>query len=153
MGDTAEDIDTGQIAAMMFKALTAGGPHAFGWMTYKDGDKAVQYQSRPGRADTLDNLEHIYKAVEQHPRWFVGHTRWATHGDPKNNANNHPILHGNVLGVHNGVLRNHESILAETGRQDAASEVDSEAIFAAVNKWGVSGNQGRGGWGGNERTE
>lgn len=137
MGDRAEDIDVAQIAALMFKELTSGGPHAFGWMNWSDGDEAVQYQSREGRADSLGNLEYIYETVKQNPRWFVGHTRWATHGSPKNNANNHPILHGDVIGVHNGVLRNHESILKVTGRQDPTAEVDSEAIFAAVNKYGA----------------
>lgn len=67
---------------------------------------------------------------------MVGHVRWATHGAPENNVNNHPVFHGNILGVHNGVLRNHEDILKITGRQDSTAIVDSEAIFAAVNKWG-----------------
>jgi hypothetical protein len=35
------------------------------------------------------------------------------------------------------VLRNHEDILSVTGRQDDSAVVDSEAIFAAVEKWGA----------------
>jgi asparagine synthetase B (glutamine-hydrolysing) len=50
--------------------------------------------------------------------------------------NNHPLHHGDIVGVHNGVIRNYSDILKVTGRQDPLTEVDSESIFAAVNKWG-----------------
>lgn len=120
----------------MFPALVRQGPHAFGWMSYAEEEEVVHIEKYTGRCDTDEAWKTIMKRVDPDPEWLVGHTRWATHGDPEDQRNNHPIPHGNIVGVHNGVLENHEEILSVTGRQDPETVVDSEAIFAAVNKWG-----------------
>jgi hypothetical protein len=46
----------------------------------------------------------LKRAIGQ--KWIVGHTRWATQGDPSNNWNNHPVtaLPGKYLLVHNGIV-------------------------------------------------
>jgi predicted glutamine amidotransferase len=134
LGANKEDLDAGEIAAILFPALVGQGPHAYGWMSY-DGD-TIEHQKFPGRCDTKAAWENILENVDPNAQWFVGHTRFATHGSPENNINNHPVPHRNLIGVHNGVLSNHEEILSVTGREDPTCEVDSEAIFAAVNKWG-----------------
>lgn len=36
----------------------------------------------------------------------IGHTRWATQGDTKQNENNHPVMDDGVLLVHNGIIEN-----------------------------------------------
>lgn len=134
-GDTPEKLTTGQIARIMFPALVGGGPHAYGWMQNVDGETVLS-NKYVGRSDTVEALNKMC-GIRRECKWIVAHTRYATHGTPKDMRNNHPILHGNIMGVHNGVLRNHEDILAITGREDPATEVDSEAIFAAVNRWGL----------------
>lgn len=135
-GDTPERLSTGQIARILFPALTSGGPHAFGWMQNTDGGE-VDIRKYVGRADTPSALDKVC-GIRRECKWFVGHTRFATHGDPADVRNDHPIRHGNIIGVHNGVLRNHDDILAVTGRYVEGTEVDSEAIFAAVNRWGLT---------------
>ena len=47
-------------------------------------------------------------------------------------ANNHPIPHGAIVGIHNGIIVNDEELFAEHGWERAEPEmtVDSEAIFA-----------------------
>ena len=62
------------------------------------------------------------------------HVRDFTKGHPDVEANNHPIRHGSVVGVHNGVLSNDDDLLARYGieRHDPAMTVDSEAIFALM---------------------
>jgi glucosamine 6-phosphate synthetase-like amidotransferase/phosphosugar isomerase protein len=132
-GAEAEPWTPTELAQIMFPALVRRGPDAWGWMSW-DGKEHLDIYKFPGRCDTADALESM--TLDDDPKWIVGHTRKATHGDPKLNRNNHPLHHGNVVGVHNGVLRNHAEILAVTGRQDPLTEVDSEAIFSAVNKWG-----------------
>lgn len=64
----------------------------------------------------------------------VMHTRMATQGTPKNPINNHPIYHGNVIGVHNGHIWNDDSIfdLLDVPRN---GEVDSEAAFALLDNF------------------
>lgn len=139
-GSQQERVPTQVIAASLFANLTRKGPHAYGWFT-TDGEN-VWTQKHFGRADTSEATETVLaEAVpedmdESKMLSFVGHTRWATTGDPANMKNNHPISHGNLVGVHNGKVYNFEDILSVTGREDDESEVDSEAIFAAVNKWG-----------------
>jgi asparagine synthetase B (glutamine-hydrolysing) len=60
------------------------------------------------------------------------HVRDYTKGHPTIAANNHPVRHGAVVGVHNGIILNDENVLAEHGfeRQRPEMTVDSEAIFA-----------------------
>lgn len=62
------------------------------------------------------------------------HTRYATKGSPKNNGNNHPIISGKVVGVHNGHLSNDDAIFAHMRSVERRAEVDSEAAFALLGK-------------------
>ena len=59
----------------------------------------------------------------------IGHTRWATQGDPVNNQNNHPIRNESIVGVHNGIIRNAEAIRVAHPYTEV---VDSAAIFALL---------------------
>lgn len=136
-GDQREDLDTTEIAMTLFPALVGGGPHAWGWMSYSEVSESITLDKYPGRADSSRAVLNQNEYIDPDAKWLVGHVRFATHGSPEDDRNNHPLPHGNIVGVHNGVLRNHEKILAETGRQDPKTQVDSEAIFAAVNKWGA----------------
>jgi glucosamine 6-phosphate synthetase-like amidotransferase/phosphosugar isomerase protein len=60
------------------------------------------------------------------------HVRDYTKGHPRIEANNHPIRHGAVVGVHNGIIFNDDELMASHGFERAEPEmtVDSEAIFA-----------------------
>jgi hypothetical protein len=60
------------------------------------------------------------------------HTRAATQGRPENNLNNHPIVHGSIVGIHNGIVYNDDDLFKHFGWERNA-QVDSEAIFAAIN--------------------
>ena len=62
------------------------------------------------------------------------HVRDFTKGHPDIAANNHPIRHGTVVGVHNGVLSNDDELLERYGivRHEPTMTVDSEAIFALM---------------------
>ena len=63
---------------------------------------------------------------------IVGHNRWATKG-AINAVNSHPFHHGNIIGVHNGSLRNHTDLLKDGNMFD----VDSDAVFHSINEIGV----------------
>lgn len=61
------------------------------------------------------------------------HTRFATQGDPRDKANNHPIATGGIVGVHNGMVYNDHSLFHRLGKDvTRIGEVDSEAIFATL---------------------
>jgi len=60
---------------------------------------------------------------------IIGHTRAATTGAPECNENNHPIIDGPIIGVHNGIVLNHRALDKKYGKQ---AEVDSAAIMALL---------------------
>lgn len=60
------------------------------------------------------------------------HTRLPTCGDKENNDNNHPVIHGDVVGVHNGHISNHNELFRKL-KVKRNAEVDSESIFALLN--------------------
>ena len=66
------------------------------------------------------------------------HVRDYTKGHPTIAANNHPIRHGCVVGIHNGIIVNDEELFHRHGlaRHEPEMTVDSEAIFALVNAHG-----------------
>jgi glucosamine 6-phosphate synthetase-like amidotransferase/phosphosugar isomerase protein len=62
------------------------------------------------------------------------HVRDYTKGHPTIAANNHPIRHGAVVGIHNGIIFNDDELLADhaCARREPGMTVDSEAIFAVA---------------------
>ncbi|HLE99072.1 MAG TPA: hypothetical protein VI540_04170 [Gaiellaceae bacterium] len=115
------------------QALLAGiserGGDAVGY-AFRDETGAVDVTKLRGGASAL--LDEI--ALPSGTSQALVHVRDYTKGHPDIEVNNHPIRHGSVVGVHNGVITNDDDILARHGIDRAAPEmtVDSEAIFALM---------------------
>ena len=60
------------------------------------------------------------------------HVRDYTKGHPSIAANNHPVQHGPIVGIHNGIILNDDELLGclDCARAQPRMTVDSEAIFA-----------------------
>lgn len=115
------------------QALLAGiaerGADAVGYAHREPGGGATVTKLRGGASGLLDEI-----AVPATATSVLLHVRDFTKGHPDIEANNHPIRHGTVVGVHNGVLSNDDELLERYGivRHEAAMTVDSEAIFALM---------------------
>jgi len=68
----------------------------------------------------------------------VGHTRWATHGEPSQvNAHPHLDCTGNIAVVHNGVINNSQSLKQQLTSEghNFVSETDTEVIPHLIEKY------------------
>lgn len=83
------------------------------------------------RVGRLSNLEAALDAQPLPGVTGIGHTRWATHGEPSE-VNSHPHLdgHGRIAVVHNGIIENDVSLRAELEAKGHTfkSQTDTEVV-------------------------
>jgi glucosamine 6-phosphate synthetase-like amidotransferase/phosphosugar isomerase protein len=127
----ASRIDRTLAAQALLAAIAERGADATGYAWRGEGTGIGVHKQRSGATALLERMDVPAAATQ-----LLVHVRDYTKGHPRIEANNHPVRHGAVVGVHNGIIANDEEIFAAHGFERAAPEmtVDSEAIFALAEK-------------------
>jgi glucosamine 6-phosphate synthetase-like amidotransferase/phosphosugar isomerase protein len=126
-------IDRTLAAQALLAGIAERGADAVGYAVRADGPVAVHKQ-QTGASAMLDTI-----AVPASARQALVHVRDYTKGHPTIAANNHPVRHGSVVGIHNGIIANDDELFGRHGleRHQPEMTVDSEAIFALVDTKGT----------------
>jgi glucosamine 6-phosphate synthetase-like amidotransferase/phosphosugar isomerase protein len=115
-------------AQSLLAGIAERGADAVGYAYRSPGDAYPSVRKQRTPASML--LERI--SVPQTAGELLVHVRDYTKGHPSIPANNHPVCHGPVIGIHNGIILNDDELLAphDCARSEPSMTVDSEAIFA-----------------------
>jgi glucosamine 6-phosphate synthetase-like amidotransferase/phosphosugar isomerase protein len=115
-------------AQALLAAIAERGADAVGYAyRHEESEAATVLKQRSGASELLDRV-HVPAEATQ----VLLHVRDYTKGHPRIDANNHPVRHGRVVGVHNGIIFNDDQLMVHHGflREEPGMTVDSEAIFA-----------------------
>jgi glutamine---fructose-6-phosphate transaminase (isomerizing) len=95
-------------------------------------------------AGKLANLESLLTSSPLEGSIGIGHTRWATHGEPsRRNAHPHLSMNGRVVVVHNGIVENFLSLREELQVEGIrfTSETDTEVIVQLIERYLEAGDE------------
>ena len=99
----------------------------------REGEKDVEIVKAKGRLRVL--AEKTNDGTAMHGTCGIGHTRWATHGEPSElNAHPHCSDDRNVVGVHNGIIENYQELREKLQHKgyNFYSDTDTEVAIKLI---------------------
>src|SRR5947209_9441797 len=121
-------VDRTLAAQALLAGIAERGADAVGYAYRSAGATEVSvHKQQSGASELLERIRVPVGATQA-----LVHVRDYTKGHPTIAANNHPVRHGAVVGIHNGIITNDDELLAphSCARSEPRMTVDSEAIFA-----------------------
>ena len=133
--------EASQAIKNLFLLSESRGKEAAG-LCVRSGNR-MQVLKQPNSASTMLKsheyrrfLSDVFPAITVNLPTFscIGHSRLMTDGHKSSYKNNQPVITQAMVGVHNGIVCNTETLWQENKDLDRESELDSEILFKIIEK-------------------
>lgn len=115
-----------------------------GILTSSNGNKSIKIKIVK-EAGKIKMLEELLKNIEVEGVCGIGHTRWATHGEPTRiNAHPHTDCNNKIAVVHNGIIENYGELKEDLAKKGHIflSQTDTEVLPHLLEEYLKSGRDG-----------